>query len=228
MSEFFETAFGNGLLREYGNGLLTTLYLVVVCTAFAYLIGVPLGVILCITDKDGIRPQRAVNKVLGLIVNIFRSVPFVILLVMALPLTKVIVGTKVGDTAFLVPLVLAAAPFVARMVESSLKEVDAGVIEAAQAMGSSNWQIIYKVLLPEAKPSLLVGGAIAVTTILGYTPLATLVGGGGLGAVAVQYGLYRFKDAIMYTASIVLIILVQILQEVGKKLAKKTDKRVRT
>lgn len=228
MSEFFNVAFGNGMLREYGNGLLTTLYLVVICTAFAYLIGVPLGVILCITDKDGIRPQRAVNKVLGLIVNIFRSVPFVILLVMALPLTKIIVGTKVGDTAFLVPLVLAAAPFVARMVESSLKEVDAGVIEAAQAMGSSNWQIIYKVLLPEAKPSLLVGGAIAVTTILGYTPLATLVGGGGLGAVAVQYGLYRFKDAIMYTASIVLIILVQILQEVGMKLAKKTDKRVRT
>ena len=205
-----------------------TLVMTFVSALFAYLIGVPLGVILCITDKDGIRPQRAVNKVLGLIVNIFRSVPFVILLVMALPLTKVIVGTKVGDTAFLVPLVLAAAPFVARMVESSLKEVDAGVIEAAQAMGSSNWQIIYKVLLPEAKPSLLVGGAIAVTTILGYTPLATLVGGGGLGAVAVQYGLYRFKDAIMYTASIVLIILVQILQEVGMKLAKKTDKRVRT
>lgn len=228
MNEFFATAFGNGLLSEYGNGLLTTLYLVAICTALAYVIGIPIGVILCITDRNGIRPCPALNKVLGLVVNIFRSVPFVILLVMAMPLTKAIVGTKVGDTAFLVPLVLAAAPFVARMVESSLKEVDVGVIEAAQAMGSSNWQIICKVLLPEAKPSLLVGGAIAVTTILGYTPLATLVGGGGLGAIAVQYGLYRFKDAIMYVASILLIILVQILQETGMRLAKKTDKRART
>ena len=228
MSSFFQSAFGNGMLQEYGSGLLTTLYLVVVCTAFAYAIGIPLGVILCVTDKDGIRPCAPINRVLGLIVNIFRSVPFMILLVMVLPLAKILIGTKVGNTAGLVPLILAAAPFVARMVESSLKEVDAGVIEAAQAMGSSNWQIIYKVLLPEAKPSLLVGGAIAVTTILGYTPLATLVGGGGLGAIAVQYGLYRFKDAIMYTASIVLIILVQILQETGMKLAKKTDKRVRS
>lgn len=198
------------------------------CTVLAYVIGIPLGVILCVTDRDGIRPQPAVSKVLGLIVNIFRSVPFMILLVMALPLTKALVGTKVGNTAFLVPLTLSAAPFVARMVESSLKEVDHGVIEAAQSMGSSNWQIICKVLLPEAKPSLLVGAAIAVTTILGYTPLATLVGGGGLGAIAVQYGLYRFRDAIMYTASIVLIILVQILQELGMKLAKSTDKRIRT
>lgn len=228
MHEFFKTAFGNGMLAEYGTGLLTTLYLVAACTVLAYVIGIPLGVILCVTDRDGIRPQPAVSKVLGLIVNIFRSVPFMILLVMALPLTKALVGTKVGNTAFLVPLTLSAAPFVARMVESSLKEVDHGVIEAAQSMGSSNWQIICKVLLPEAKPSLLVGAAIAVTTILGYTPLATLVGGGGLGAIAVQYGLYRFRDAIMYTASIVLIILVQILQELGMKLAKSTDKRIRT
>lgn len=228
MHEVFETAFGNGMLAEYGTGLLTTLYLVAACTVLAYVIGIPLGVILCVTDRDGIRPQPAVSKVLGLIVNIFRSVPFMILLVMALPLTKALVGTKVGNTAFLVPLTLSAAPFVARMVESSLKEVDHGVIEAAQSMGSSNWQIICKVLLPEAKPSLLVGAAIAVTTILGYTPLATLVGGGGLGAIAVQYGLYRFRDAIMYTASIVLIILVQILQELGMKLAKSTDKRIRT
>ena len=228
MHEFFETAFGNGMLAEYGTGLLTTLYLGAAWTVLAYGIGIPLGVILCVTDRDGIRPQPAVSKVLGLIVNIFRSVPFMILLVMALPLTKALVGTKVGNTAFLVPLTLSAAPFVARMVESSLKEVDHGVIEAAQSMGSSNWQIICKVLLPEAKPSLLVGAAIAVTTILGYTPLATLVGGGGLGAIAVQYGLYRFRDAIMYTASIVLIILVQILQELGMKLAKSTDKRIRT
>ena len=156
-----------------------------------------------------------------------RSVPFMILLVVALPLTKALLGTKVGNTAFLVPLTLSAAPFVARMVESSLKEVDRGVIEAAQAMGSNDRQIILKVLLPEAKPSLLVGAAIAVTTILGYTPLATLVGGGGLGAIAVQYGLYRFRPAIMYVASIVLIVLVQVLQSIGMKLAKKTDKRIR-
>lgn len=227
MSEFLEKAFGNGMLSQYGEGLLVTLYLVVICAAVAYAIGVPLGVILCVTDKGGIRPQAAVNRVLGLLVNIFRSIPFVILLVVALPFTKLVVGTKVGNNAFLVPLILSAAPFVARMVESSLKEVDAGVIEAAQAMGSSHWQIIRKVLLPEAKPSLLVGAAITLTTILGYTPLATLAGGDGLGALAVQYGLYRFSPEIMYVASILLIILVQILQETGMKLAKKVDKRTR-
>ena len=227
MREFLTTAFGNGLLAEYGGGLLTTLYLVAVCTALSYVIGIPLGVILCITDRDGIAPRGVVNKTLGLIVNVFRSIPFMILLVVALPFTKLLIGTKVGNTAFLVPLTLSAAPFVARMVESSLKEVDHGVIEAAQSMGSNNWQIITKVLLPEAKPSLLVGAAIAVTTILGYTPLATLVGGGGLGAIAVQYGLYRFKAPIMYTASVVLIILVQILQEAGMKIAKATDRRIR-
>ena len=228
MNEFLETAFGNGMLLQYGTGLLTTLYLVAVCAVMSYAIGIPLGVILCVTDRDGIRPSRWINQSLGLIVNIFRSVPFMILLVMALPLTKLLVGTKVGNTAFLVPLTLSAAPFVARMVESSLKEVDRGVIEAAQSMGSSNWQIIRKVLLPEAKPSLLVGAAIAVTTILGYTPLATLVGGGGLGAMAVQYGLDRFTYAIMYVASVVLVVLVQVLQSVGMKLAQKTDKRIRT
>lgn len=228
MHEFIQDAFGNGMLQGYGGGLLTTLYLVVVCAAVAYVIGIPLGVILCVSDRDGICPRPIINKTLGLIVNIFRSIPFMILLVVALPFTKLLIGTKVGNTAFLVPLTLSAAPFVARMVESSLKEVDHGVIEAAQSMGSSNWQIIRKVLLPEAKPALLVGAAIAVTTILGYTPLATLVGGGGLGAIAVQYGLYRFKAPVMYVASIVLIILVQILQEAGMKLAKVTDKRIRS
>ena len=225
MSEFFDAAFGAGMLAEYGNGLLVTLYLTLACAAVAYIIGIPLGVILCVTDKDGIRPNRAVNAVIGFLVNVFRSIPFVILLVVALPFTKLVVGTKVGNTAFLVPLILSAAPFVARMVESSLKEVDRGVIEAAHSMGSTDMQIITKVLLPEARPSLIVGGAIAVTTILGYTPLATLVGGGGLGAIAVQYGLYRFKYEIMYVASIIIIILVEILQELGLRLAKKVDKR---
>lgn len=227
MSEFFEAAFGAGMLAEYGNGLLVTLYLTLACAAVAYIIGIPLGVILCVTDKNGIRPNRAVNAVIGFLVNVFRSIPFVILLVVALPFTKLVVGTKVGNTAFLVPLILSAAPFVARMVESSLKEVDRGVIEAAHSMGSTDMQIITKVLLPEARPSLIVGGAIAVTTILGYTPLATLVGGGGLGAIAVQYGLYRFKYEIMYVASIIIIILVEILQELGLRLAKKVDKRTR-
>ena len=227
MSEFFEAAFGAGMLAEYGNGLLVTLYLTLACAAVAYIIGIPLGVILCVTDKDGIRTNRAVNAVIGFLVNVFRSIPFVILLVVALPFTKLVVGTKVGNTAFLVPLILSAAPFVARRVESSLKEVDRGVIEAAHSMGITDMQLITKVLLPEARPSLIVGGAIAVTTILGYTPLATLVGGGGLGAIAVQYGLYRFKYEIMYVASIIIIILVEILQELGLRLAKKVDKRTR-
>lgn len=214
-------------LPLFGEGLGVTLYLVFACTVMAYLIGLPLGVILYVTGPKGITPNRPIHQVLGVIVNIFRSIPFMILLVMVLPLTKLIVGTKVGDTAFLVPLVLAAAPFVARMAESSLQEVDGGVIEAAQSMGASPVQIIWKVLLPEAAPALLVGGIITLTTVLGYTPLATLVGGGGLGAIAVQYGLYRYNSTIMYAASILLVILVQILQESGMRLAKRLDKRTK-
>ena len=214
-------------LPLFGEGLGVTLYLVFACTVMAYLIGLPLGVILYVTGPKGITPNRPIPQVLGVIVNIFRSIPFMILLVMVLPLTKLIVGTKVGDTAFLVPLVLAAAPFVARMAESSLQEVDGGVIEAAQSMGASPVQIIRKVLLPEAAPALLVGGIITLTTVLGYTPLATLVGGGGLGAIAVQYGLYRYNSTIMYAASILLVILVQILQESGMRLAKRLDKRTK-
>lgn len=226
MNSLLSAAFDGQMLSEYGSGLLTTLYLTLACALVSYLIGIPVGVLLSVTDKDGIRPNKLVNTVVGFLVNVLRSIPFVILLVVALPFTKLLVGTKVGDTAFLVPLILSAAPFVARMVESSLKEVDKGVIEAAHSMGSTDMQIILKVLLPEAKPSLLVGGAIAVTTILGYTPLATLVGGGGLGAIAVQYGLYRFNYPVMYIASILIIILVQILQELGLRLAKRSDKRI--
>lgn len=219
--------FSDPMVREYLSGMLVTAYLTLTCTFVAYIIGIPLGVILTVTDKDGISPCRPINAVLGVIVNIFRSIPFIILLVILLPLTKLVVGTKVGNEAFIVPLIIAAAPFVARMTESSLKEVDHGVIEAAQAMGSTNFQIIRKVLIPEAKPSLITGAAIAITTILGYTPMATFVGGGGLGAIAVQYGLYRFKPVIMYVASILLIIMVQILQEIGLKLSKRTDKRIK-
>ena len=173
------------------TGTWETLYMTLVSTAIAYVIGVPVGVILYVTGEGGIRQNRAVNFVVGIIVNILRSVPFLILLVAILPFTRAVVGTTIGSTATIVPLVVAAAPYVARMVESSLKEVDAGVIEAARAMGSSTFQMIWKVFLPEARPSLLVGATISLATILGYSAMAGFVGGGGLGAIAINYGYYR-------------------------------------
>ncbi|MGN1128166.1 MAG: methionine ABC transporter permease, partial [Candidatus Flemingiibacterium sp.] len=178
-------------------------------------------------DKSGIFPNAPVNKAVGFVVNIIRSIPFVILLVMTQPIAKLIVGKKIGDNAFIVYLVIAAAPFVARMIESSFREVDRGVIEAAQSMGSNNFQIITKVLIPEAKPSLIVGAAIAITTILGYTPMTYLIAGGGLGQMAIQYGLYRFDRKAMYISSLLLIVLVQIMQESLNFIAKKCDKRIR-
>ena len=210
-----------------GQGILDTLVVTLVSTFIAYLIGAPIGVILYGTAKGSLFPNKPVNAVLGVIVNVLRSVPFIILLVLTQPVAKAIVGTKLGNSAFIVYLVIAAAPFVARMIESSLREVDGGVIEAAEAMGSGNLQIILKVLIPEAKPSLLVGSAIAVTTILGYTPMTYLVSGGGLGQLAIQYGLYRSEEEIMYLSSLFLIVLVQILQEVISAVAKRTDKRIR-
>jgi D-methionine transport system permease protein len=198
------------------------------CSSFlAYVFGLPMGIILVLTDKDGIKPCVPVQKVLGFIINVFRSVPFLILLIMVLPLTKIIVGTTLGPTAVIPPLVIAAAPYVARVVESSLKEVDAGVIEAAKSMGASTWQIVYKVLLPESKPSLFVGGALAVTTILSYSAMAGFVGGGGLGDIAIRYGYYRYQTGIMLVTVAILVVIVQIIQEAGMKLAKVGDKRVR-
>ena len=170
------------------NGVLETLYMVIVSTALAYVFGLPLGIILYITDKDGICRNKIINTVLGVIINLLRSVPFIILLVAILPFTRWLIGTTIGSTATIVPLVIASAPFVARMVESSLKEVDLGVIEAAESMGSNAFQIIYKVLIPEATPSLITGAAIAITTILGYSAMAGFVGGGGLGAIGINYG----------------------------------------
>lgn len=211
----------------FAKGTAETLYMTLVSSAAAYLLGLPMGVILCITDRGGLAQNRPVNAVLGFLVNMLRSVPFLILLVAIIPLTRAIVGTTIGSTATIVPLVVAAAPFVARMVESSLKEVDKGVIEAAESMGSSTWQIIVKVLLPEAKPSLINGGAIAVTTILGYSALAGFVGGGGLGAIAVNYGYYRYDDQTMLITVLLLVIVVQILQEIGLQIAKRTDKRTK-
>ncbi|MBO5657561.1 MAG: ABC transporter permease [Agathobacter sp.] len=215
------------LLPMMWEGLLETLYMTLVSTACAYVIGIPVGVILFVTDKGQIAECNIVNKILGFIVNFLRSVPFIILLIAILPFTRLVVGTTLGSSATIVPLVVAAAPFVARMVESSLKEVNSGVIEAALSMGSNNWQIIRKVLLPEAKPSLVVGSTIAITTILGYSAMSGFVGGGGLGAIAINYGYYRYQEDIMVITVIILVILVQIFQEAGMRIAGGTDKRKR-
>ena len=210
------------------EGIGETFYMVVVSTLAAYMLGVPLGVIVYVTGEGGIRPNRPVNMVLSLIINIVRSVPFLILLVAILPFTRLIVGTTIGSTASIVPLVVAAAPFVARMVESSLKEVDLGIIEAAKAMGSTDWQIIWKVLLPEARPSLLLGMTIAFATILGYSAMAGFVGGGGLGAIAVNYGYYRYQTGVMLITVALLVIIVQIFQEGGIKLVNRIDRRIKS
>ncbi|WP_371808840.1 methionine ABC transporter permease [Adlercreutzia sp. ZJ473] len=216
---------------ELANLILTgvgeTLYMVIVSTLVAYLLGVPLGVILYVTDSKGIHPNRLVNLTVGIVVNVLRSIPFLILLVMILPFTRLVVGTTIGSTATIVPLVVAAAPYVARMVESSLKEVDAGVLEAARAMGSSVLQMIVRVVLPEARPSLLLGAAISLATILGYSAMAGFVGGGGLGAIAVNYGYYRYQLDVMLITVVLLVIIVQIFQEGGLALVRKTDKRLR-
>lgn len=209
------------------TGIGETLYMVVISTVTAYVFGIPLGVIMYITDKKGICRNRVINLVVGVIINIIRSVPFLILLVAILPFTRLVVGTTIGPTATIVPLIVAAIPFVARMVESSLKEVDGGVIEAAKAMGSSNFQIITRVILPEAKPSLLVGLTIAITTILGYSAMAGFTGGGGLGAIATNYGYYRYQTDIMLITVAVLVIIVQIFQEVGIRIVNKLDKRLK-
>lgn len=208
----------------YIEAIITTLSITLISTGLSYLMGIPLGVLLYGTDSNSLFPNKVINKGVGLLVNIIRSIPFIILLVMIQPLSKIVVGTKLGDEAFIFYLTVAATPFVARMVESSLKEVSSGVIEAAKSMGATNFQII-KVLLSEAKPSLIVGSAIAITTILGYTPMTYLIAGGGLGQLAIQYGLYRSDEYIMYISSILLVIIVQVLQEALTIVAKKSDKR---
>lgn len=218
--------FKEGMFALVGFGFWESIYMTVISTFFAYLIGLPLGLILVMTDKEGVRPMPVVHQIFGIIINIIRSVPFLILIVAIMPFTKMVAGTTIGAKAAIVGLLVAAAPFVARLVESSLKEVEKGVIEAAQSMGASPLQILVKVLLPEAKPSLLVGSAIAVTTILGYSAMAGFVGGGGLGAIAINYGYHRSQFDIMYIMVVLLVIIVQILQEVGMQIAKRTDKRL--
>lgn len=210
------------------EGTGATLYMTLVSTLFGYVLGLPMGVVLAVTDREGIRPNKAVYKVLDFITNVIRSVPFLILLILVIPLTKAIVGKSYGSSATIVPLVIAAAPFIARMVESSLKEVDKGVVEAAQSMGAGVFTIIWKVLLAEARTSLLVGVTIAVGTILGYSAMAGTVGGGGLGDIAVRYGYYRYQPDIMIVTIVILVVLVQILQGLGMMLSKKLDRRAVT
>ena len=204
-----------------------TLYMTLVSTVFAYILGLPMGIALVVTAKEGLRPNKVIYKVLDIIVNVVRSVPFLILLILVIPLTRAIVGKAYGPTATIVPLVLAAAPFIARMVESSLLEVDKGVIEAAQSMGADLMTIIWKVLLGEARTSLIVGATIVLGTVLGDSAMAGVIGGGGLGDIAIQYGYYRWQGDIMWATVILLVILVQAMQFAGTKLAKKVDKRSR-
>ena len=216
------------IFSEYGFATWETLYSLVLEVVFAYIIGLPLGVLLVTGEKEGIKPLPPVlMKALNVVINLLRSIPFLILMIIALPLSKIIVGTKVGTPATIPPMVIAAFPLVARMVESSLREVNHGVIEASQSMGASTWQIVTKVLLPEALPSLISGGTITVGTILGYGAMAGIIGGGGLGKMAINYGYYNFKYLVMWAAVIGLIILVQIFQSVGTKLAQVSDKRLR-
>ena len=218
--------FKEGMLALVGQGFIETIYMTVISTALAYIIGLPLGLVLVVTDKDGIHPIPWLNSLLGMIINFFRSIPFLILLIALMPFTKMVVGTVIGSKAAIVGLWIAAAPFIARMVESSLKEVEIGVVEAAQSMGASPFQIMSKVLLPEAKPSLLVGAAISITTILGYSAMAGIVGAGGLGAIAINYGYYRKQSDIMYVMVILMAIIVLVFQELGMRISKHTDRRL--
>ena len=215
------------LIKMLAEGSVDTLYMTLVSTALAYVIGFPMGIALIVTRKDGLKPMPAVNRILDIFVNILRSIPFLILLIAVTPLTKLIVVKSYGSTATIVPLVIAAAPFIARMIESSLLEVEHGVVEAALSMGASPLKIIVKVLIPEAKTSLIVGCTIALSTILGYSAMAGVVAGGGLGDIAIRYGYHRYQTDIMLITVIVLVLIVQILQEVGMQISKRTDKRVR-
>lgn len=212
-------------LSMMAQGLYETVYMTLVSTFMSYMFGLPLGIILTTTDRGHIMPNSWLNNCLGTLVNLVRSVPLLILMVAVLPLSRLILGTTIGSSATIVPLVIGATPFVARMVESSLKEIDKGVIEAAQSMGASPLQIIFKVMLPEAYPSLINGSVIAMTTILGYSAMAGVVGGGGLGDLAIRYGYHRYQTDIMLVTIVILIVVVQIIQVLGTFWAKKSDHR---
>ena len=209
------------------EGTGETLAMVFASALFAYVIGLPLGVALIVTDKNGLHPMRGVSAVLGWIVNIGRSIPFVILMLVISPLTRLIVGRAYGTTATIVPLVVAAAPFVARMVEKSLGEIDHGVVEAARTMGATTFEIIWKVLLPESVPSLIRGAAVTVITLVGYSAMAGALGGGGLGDIAVRYGMHRYEYDVMILTLILIIVIVQVIQVVFDLVAKRVDKRAK-
>ncbi len=207
------------------TGTLETLYMTFASTIFAYVLGLPLGVIMVITDKKGIAPNKALNSILGTIINIGRSIPFIILMVALIPFTRFIVGKAIGSTAAIVPLTIAAAPFVARMVESSLAELDPGVIEAAKTMGATNRQIAYKVLLPESVPSLIRGFSITTITLIGYSAMAGAFGSGGLGDIAIRYGFHRYETEVMLITIVLIVVIVEVIQLVFNFAAKKIDKR---
>ncbi len=215
------------MMKLFGDGILQTLYMTLISTVLSYALGLPIGVLLTTSAPEGISPRPALYRTLDIAVNILRSVPFLILMVCVMGLTRVLVGTTIGSTAVIPPLVIAAAPYVGRMVEGSLKEVDHGVIEAAESMGASVMQIITRVLLPESKPSLINGAAIVTTTILSYSAMAGALGGGGLGAIAINYGYHRFQADMMWIAVVLLVVLVQLIQLIGDKLVIKCDKRRR-
>lgn len=209
------------------KGLWETIYMTVGATVLAYIVGLPLGLVLAATAADGVRPNRGVNLVLGAVVNVLRSVPFLILLYTVIPVTRFVVGTAIGTKATIVPLFISAFPFVARLVESSAREVDRGVVEASLSMGASVGQVIRKVILPEALPSLINGAAIATTTILGYSAMAGVAGGGGLGAIAINYGYSRYNTAVMLTMCAVIVVVVQCFQSAGTLGARLSDQRIR-
>lgn len=215
------------LLSMIAEGTWETVYMTFFSTLFAYILGLPLGVLLVVTEKGHIMENQPFNSVLGTVINILRSVPFLILMITVIPLTRFVMGTTIGSTATIMPLVIAAFPYVARTVESSLKEVDRGVIEAAQSMGATKMQIICKVILPEALPSLINSAAIATTTILSYSAMSGAIGGGGLGALAINYGYYRYKTDVLLVSVVMLVVLVQVIQMIGTYLSRTVDHRLK-
>ncbi len=216
------------IINEFPLAIWETFYVTVVSTAFAIILGLPLGVLLVAGEKNGVLPLPAwLMQILNVVINLLRSIPFLILMILVFPLSRLIVGTTVGTVASIVPLVIAAFPFIARLVEGSLREVNPNIIEAAQSMGATPLQIITKVMIPESVPSLISNATIAITTILGYSAMSGIIGGGGLGKIAINYGYYRYKYLIMLVAVILLIVLVQIFQSLGTYLATKSDKRLK-
>lgn len=215
----------NQVITMLLEGIRDTLYMTLTSALIGYVIGLPMGILLAVTDRDGIRPNAVIYKLLDVTANLIRSVPFLILLIVLIPFTRFVVGKSYGPTATIVPLVIAAAPYIARMVEPSLKEVDAGVIEAARSMGASDFAVVTRVMLVEARTSLIVGATISLGTILGYSAMAGTVGGGGLGDIAIRYGYTRWQTDIMVVTVILLVILFQIFQTAGMKLASRLEKR---